>query len=71
VLALTSVLLKRIFFCPYYQTFVSFLAWELAVIPVGTGIGDSGVQVSLSKQGGLLESSHGKIALKIKNISIE
>jgi hypothetical protein len=48
------------------QTFTSFPAWGLAVVPVGTRMGDSRIRVSLSNQGGPIESSYGKLTLKIQ-----
>jgi hypothetical protein len=44
-------------FQSYNRTFISIPAWELVVVPVGSGSGGMRIHVSLSNQGGLLESS--------------
>ncbi len=41
----------------YNQTLISFPAWELGVIPVGTGTGDLQIHFSLSNQGGPIKHS--------------
>jgi hypothetical protein len=63
---------RKISFQSYSQTFTTLLACGLAVVPVRTEMGNSWICLSLSNQGGQIESSLGKIAQNIKKIlSIE
>ncbi len=51
-----------------YNHLPSFLAWGLAVVPMGTGKENSWIPIYLSNQGDPTESSPGKIALKTKKV---
>jgi hypothetical protein len=66
---------KRVFIQSYNETSTFLLAWGPAVVPVGTSgcpsedrIGDSGSNVSLSNQGGPIESSRNKTSLNKENV---
>jgi hypothetical protein len=54
-------------FQSYNRTFISIPARELVVVPVGSGSGGSRIHVSLSNQGGLLESFTGNMTQMKKN----
>ncbi len=50
------------------HSFTSIYAWELAVVPMWTGMEDSRICVSPSSQGGPVGSSQDKIARKTKKV---